>query len=323
MAYARTTPHALAPLRAGAPEVAVSLSPQQSVYFELDRLVHHPARGPYGVDLALTRLARTVLPRIGEEEHCFVPNSTVPIVSQVDVTVREQVERLHDLPAEQLLADIAVAQGCDHGIHPAWAQVAQAPRRWLRAYAAASWAAWRELEPAWVGARTRFAREAERIGVAVVRGQLDAVLNTLSPRLRYADGRFVLGRDTVIAVGGRRIVLVPSLIASEAVLVHGDEPDTLSIAYPLRNADRLRRTGARVTDRVAAVLGEPRAALLRALDRPMPMGAVADLLDLAPASVTRHCDLLERAGLIERERRGRAVVVARTDEGGELLDVLG
>jgi DNA-binding transcriptional ArsR family regulator len=70
-----------------------------------------------------------------------------------------------------------------------------------------------------------------------------------------------------------------------------------------------------------ALVGWPRAALLRALDRATTAGQLAAALHLAPSGLTHHLRVLEPAGLVARERRGQCVVVRRTARGTSLLSL--
>jgi DNA-binding MarR family transcriptional regulator len=70
-----------------------------------------------------------------------------------------------------------------------------------------------------------------------------------------------------------------------------------------------------------ALLGLPRAALLRALDRATTAGQLAAVLQLAPSGLTHHLRVLEPAGLVSRERRGQCVFVRRTARGTTLLSL--
>ena len=69
------------------------------------------------------------------------------------------------------------------------------------------------------------------------------------------------------------------------------------------------------------LLGMPRAALLRALDRPATAGELAARLRLVPSGITHHMQVLEPAGLVVRERRGQHVVVRRTARGARLVEL--
>ena len=70
------------------------------------------------------------------------------------------------------------------------------------------------------------------------------------------------------------------------------------------------------------VLGRHRADILRMTDRPCSMGEIATRLHYLPGTITYHCDLLVRANLAERIRRGRHSLLVRTDLGRRLVGVL-
>lgn len=51
------------------------------------------------------------------------------------------------------------------------------------------------------------------------------------------------------------------------------------------------------------------------------MGQLAAMAGTVPSAITYHCDRLEAAGLIRRERRGREVWILRTRRGHEIIDI--
>ncbi|GIH15275.1 MarR family transcriptional regulator [Rugosimonospora africana] len=306
------------------PDVSVVVSPLQSVYLLMRDAVSGQSRAlaPPVLDplrAALGRRARVLEPaRRGQLG--LVPSALVPIPPRRDVSVGEQVRRLRDYPPDDLVADIA-------GMGPAaggWRLVADRARRWLDGYAEATDAAWLLLGAWWTTVRPLVDRETERVGVAYVRGGLDTVFNTLSRRLSYVDGAFYVDgdRSDPIEPRGRRLVLVPSVVSADTLFIHHSEPDLLGVAYPVRGQAMAGPARAGGADRLGLVLGAARAALLRRLEVPMTMTALAAHLNVTPGAVTRHCDLLARAGLIGRERRGQAVLATRTDAGTALLEVL-
>ena len=114
------------------------------------------------------------------------------------------------------------------------------------------------------------------------------------------------------------VVLMP-LLAGERrqVLVRrGEVMET--IIYPLRSlpevAHREPPDGA-----LEALLGAPRAAILRALGCPISIGRLAETLRSVPSAATHHVSALEAAGLVTRDRTGRHVLVRRTERGEALL----
>jgi hypothetical protein len=60
----------------------------------------------------------------------------------------------------------------------------------------------------------------------------------------------------------------------------------------------------------------------RGIDLVDSMGQLAAALGCSPRVTSYHCDHLEAAGLILRERRGKSVWVSRTARGYELVDML-
>lgn len=311
-----------------ATEISVVFSAQQSVYLLMrDALT---ARGHGAVaaavrsvraSAALTDHAFALKPIWRGGTHGLIPSALVPIPPRCDVGVPTQVARLHDYASQDFVDDVGELGATTTAV---WQDAADNPKRWLASYADASMATWRRIEPWWRAARPLMDREVERIGVASVRGGLDAALNTLSPRLRFANDAFYLDGlcNRPITLGDRRLVLVPLIAAHDALFIHLSEPDLLGIAYPVRGLGTLDAPEPVATDQLSVVLGVARARVLRGLDVATTMGQIAAHIGLAPGSATRHCDQLERAGLIIRQRRGKAVQISRTDRGSELLDLL-
>ncbi len=309
-----------APLPADKLDLSISHSPQHTMYLRLSDAVASRRRDPRRrLIVASAEQAAALRPLQISRAHGYVPDAVVPIVDRTDITVGEQIAALHDYPEQTFTDDLEFI-----GTHnAAWATVADDPRRWLRAYAETIRMYWQRLEPRWRSAQHLIDREVERIGVASVRGGLDAALNTLSPRLRFTGDRFTFAGHCDISVRGRRVILVPSFIAPAATLIHENQPGVVSIAYSVpgqgAQSDRSAASG---DDRLAVVVGAPRAAILRGLRTPMTMGEMARHIDLTPAATTRHCDRLERAGLIVRERRGQSVRVSVSARGEALRDLL-
>jgi len=72
-------------------------------------------------------------------------------------------------------------------------------------------------------------------------------------------------------------------------------------------------------DPLVALLGAPRTLILRRLDRPMSSEDVAQGLAFRPGAASHHLSVLERAGLIDRNRQGQRVLIRRTARGARLL----
>ncbi|WP_155126468.1 ArsR/SmtB family transcription factor [[Actinomadura] parvosata] len=252
------------------------------------------------------------------------PDCLVPLTpARGDATVPEQLAALRDLPPGRLLADLEQAFGS--GPLPVqWRSAAERPAAWLHGYASAISEAWDTAAPLWDNARALLDREIRRVGVAAVRGGPEALLGTLSPRLTYGGDRLLVsGADAgTHDLGERPIVLVPMLAGKDALILSLDDREAVWIAYPVPGAATLwRRPAAPARDELSALMGQVRADLLCAVARPKTMSMLAADMQIAPSSITYHCDRLRAARLITRERRGREVWVGRTHRAEELLEL--
>ena len=209
----------------------------------------------------------------------------------------------------------------DITLTPAWDPVRRHPKRWLSAYVDAIVRAWKELEPLWKRSTTLLERDAERIDAALERGvPASQILVELLPRTALvAEVEPLRARIARRLNGASSLVLAPAVIETRAAVTYSAPARRLArLTFPLREA---RRTFDCTAPPAAleALVGVPRAALLRYLDHPRPAGELAAILYLTPAAITFHLRALEAAGLIVRERRGRRVIVHRSARGVDLL----
>jgi hypothetical protein len=247
----------------------------------------------------------------------LLPDCISPIPPDFDIPIAEEADRLRELPADVLSEEL---HGLFDGRLPAaWQGPGQRPRQWLHALADALLDAWAVMEPSWLGAQSLFDREARRVGTAAVRGGLDALLNTLHPRIHYADQTLTYRTPHTrrVDLGPRRLALLPMLAGPTASFACFDQPHVACVAYPLAGPGR-RPMG----DQLSVLLGAPRATTLRALDHPLTINQIAALVRCAPSTATYQCQQLETAGLVSRQRRGPFVLVSRTARGERLIDVM-
>jgi hypothetical protein len=205
-----------------------------------------------------------------------------------------------------------------------WATVLQAPARWLRAYVGALTRVSHAVAPLLCRAEPLVDREVERVGVALVRGHLVHVLEGLSPTSTVVDGRWLLRGGEVTV--DNQLTLVPMAVPPDATLVGRDGEHVSHLAYPLPGAGDVGDATGRddhPTLALDALLGPPRAAILRLLDDPLTAGDLARSLGLVPSAVSHHLNALERGGLVHRERAGRSVRVLRSARGSSLLHLYG
>ncbi|WP_431784882.1 hypothetical protein [Streptomyces chumphonensis] len=237
----------------------------------------------------------------------------------------EEFEAIRETPAEALAADLTA--DFPEGVPVRWQRVLDRPRRFVDDYVTLMTGLWQWYAPHWRGARELMDREVARIGTAAVSGSVAALLTTLSPRVSFADTALTLpdpcGRAA--SLRDRRVTLVPLLSGTTASVVSLDRADAIWVGYPLPGLREVWGTRPRAPlapDPLEAVLGTMRAHLLRHARHHPTMGRLSTLLVCAPSAVTHHCGLLERAGLVRRERHGQHVRVLLTARGRHLLALL-
>jgi DNA-binding transcriptional ArsR family regulator len=279
------------------------------------------------------RLVRSaVLPRdemvvrsLAPPGHSVVPDLVLPGDPTRDVDVPTQIEILRDLPVESLLLELE--EITDGRPPPHWQPAVDKPERWLRGYADILEQAWTALEPVWKRARPLLDREIERVAVSAARGSLDVVLNSLHAGCMFRDDALSFPdlEPGVFAIDSRPLVLKPMLSGPNALIARLDGPDVVWIGYPLPGVGALTASPPYSSrgrnDPLILMIGDVRAAILNNLDRPITMSRLAKLIQHAPNAVTYHCDRLETAGLIVRQRSGREIHVHRTDRATALVSL--
>jgi DNA-binding transcriptional ArsR family regulator len=236
---------------------------------------------------------------------CSLPHRTASGLVPLD----EDLERIASSPVEPFVAQLP--RGGD------WDPVARDPRRWLDHFTRAVRRASEGLRDHWREAGGLLEREAERIGVAAVRGSVPDLLATqLGPSTLRLEGPEPPGAELRPHLG-----MVPLLAGPGAAHVWIIDGDLTHLAYPLPDAWRLLDRPASEAAALDALVGVQRALILRMLDHPLTPGKIAEALMAVPSAASHHLAILERAGLVLRDRRGRQVLVRRTARGTQLVAI--
>jgi DNA-binding transcriptional ArsR family regulator len=122
-----------------------------------------------------------------------------------------------------------------------------------------------------------------------------------------------------VDLAGRGLMLVPSAFAWPDVKMLSAPPWQPALNYPARGVGSLWAPAGQDPAALADLLGDRRAAILRALEREASTTAVARRLHASPAGVSAHLSVLRRAGLLRARRHGREVLYKRTPAGDALL----
>ncbi len=234
----------------------------------------------------------------------------------------EELDRLAATDPDELGMTIERATDAGRPTAP-WLVVHRDPSAWLQDYLAAARLVWTEVEPLWMSASGWLDREVERLQVASERSAASEVVDRLGIPGRVEGGDLVLPSHTLdsgrLRVGAV-LQLVPVLAAPPAGGWGDDYADVvISVRYGVAPKMQHPSPDAAAPESLEALVGEPRAAILLALDTPKRPGELAEQLYYAPSGVTHHLDALDAAGLVTRTRQGRHFIVRRTARATALL----
>ncbi|GHF84662.1 DUF5937 family protein [Streptomyces filamentosus] len=183
-------------------------------------------------------------------------------------------------------------------------------------------AAWEALvAPEWPRLRALLEADVAYHSRRLAEGGLERLLGELHPSFSWDPATAVLavgayrGRH-VRALGGRGLVLMPSVFIWPEVVSGFEEPWQPTVVYPARGIGGLwSGPRERTPEALARLLGPVRADVLCALDEPMGTTALAHRLGRAPSSVSAHLAVLRDAGLLTSRRYGHQVLYERTPLG--------
>jgi DNA-binding transcriptional ArsR family regulator len=237
-------------------------------------------------------------------------------------TLDEALDRVGSTPGSALLealeSDPDVAAD-----DPLWKPVQQDPDRWLRAYVDAVHRGWQGVEPLWRRSTGLLDQEVSRINAAIDRGvPVTALVTDIGPRVSLVDAALRLPTTQEprrLTVPDAGVIFSPMIAGPGCGILSTPGDRLVRMVYAVPGAWRAFDGQAAPAASLDALVGVHRSRLLRRLDHPLTAGELSAALDLRPSGMTFHLRALEAAGLIVRERRGRNVVVHRTERGSVLL----
>jgi len=267
---------------------------------------------------------RAFRPFSGHDRECIVPQFVMPLPPEGAMGVGVVIEALRDLSTETIVDQ--VTEGFSQNVPEPWRVAVDRPKDWHRDFVRATMGASSAIRGVWELAHPTIEQEQRRLDIAQERGQLAALLNDLTPKMRYRDETLTFEEDWGLGdvpLAGRPLVLVP-IIAGPAMIFTNmaDGEPTVWIGYPVIDFDLTHAKRLAGETPLQTLLGLQRSLVLRYLHRPAGMAEIASLLRTTPANATFHCQQLEAANLVARRRVGRNVIVERTPLGAELLDLL-
>lgn len=153
----------------------------------------------------------------------------------------------------------------------------------------------------------------------------EGLFGDLHPSVTWKDGVLSCDKpfEADVEPGGRGLLLIPVAFSCPKCSVISDPPWQPTLVYTPRAIATLwdsdRPSGEGVLDEL---VGETRAAILRALEIPMTTTEVASRLGVTPGAVSQQLAVLRRAGVVDGHRSGRGVYSELTPLGESLVHLL-
>jgi DNA-binding transcriptional ArsR family regulator len=257
--------------------------------------------------------------------HCC-PDFMAPVPVDPLAEIEDEIERVRATDPDVMAADIA--ECWPDGPPPPWDRFATHPREMADRLANGLHAYWHAtLAGEWP--RLRAVLEGEVLGRArsLALSGPAAVLDELHPRVRWRAPvlEVLKGPEHPIDLHleGRPLVLIPLVYEGSILVGSPHDGNAIALGYQARGAAGLHEAAGEVPDeRLELLLGQGRAAVLRALALPATTTELAARLHYAPSTVSAHLDVLVRAGLVERHRVRRRVFYGLNDTGTSLLALM-
>jgi len=253
-----------------------------------------------------------------------VPDFLTPPPSVARPRLRDQLAEIRSTPVAQVAHELRHCRETsgDSRYHSVLDSFLADPAGARDLLAARIHEAWTELvAPFWVRIRTLLDRDIEQRSRVLARHGLRRTLDELHPRIRWTRrGLSCADRSgRTVEVDERGLLLMPSAYLWPKVAAVVDEPWLPTIVYPARGVAELWEAPTAPPEALERLLGRTRALVLASLDRGLSTTALAGLIELSPAGISRHLLALRDAGLVSAARHGHEVRYSRTALGSALL----
>jgi DNA-binding transcriptional ArsR family regulator len=185
------------------------------------------------------------------------------------------------------------------------------------------------IAPYWSSIRASLEDEVLFRGRTLAVAGPEAMLAELGGRVSWSPPHMTAPyhRDLTRALGSSKLLLVPSVFA-RGVRMFAERDTVIAMSYEARTASfaaglSQHRSSQPQADRLAILLGDGRARVLRSLERPKTTTEVAKSLGLAKSTVSQHLAVLTSAGAVWHQRIGGRVLYQLDHAGFALLEQLG
>lgn len=178
------------------------------------------------------------------------------------------------------------------------------------------------LAPSWPSIRSALDHELTQRARRVLTGGYPAALVGLGGQAVWKPPVLLApAASPVEVICSGTFCLVPmAFAAGRSILVAGEQEHALSYQAPVTGLPRADEPPQPTTEeRLALLVGDGRARVIRALESPATTTTVAESLGLAKSTVSQHLGALHAAGVVRRQRSGNHVIYELDHAGFELL----
>jgi DNA-binding transcriptional ArsR family regulator len=254
----------------------------------------------------------------------FTPDFLLPAPSGPLGSIEEDLATLRATPEREIVADMRLfatqhARGPE--IAAPWLADPRGEAARLADVLEAYWT--RALAPVWPRIRALLEADIAYRARRLAAGGPAQLYADLAPGVTWSEPALldvvVPLHDATHDLGGRALVLMPSVFSSTRPAVVDRDPWQPTVVYPARGLATLWQDTTPAPEGLARLLGGTRAAVLADLGAARSTTEIAERLSLSPATASHHVTALRDAGLIAGRREGRAVLYSRTALGDQLV----
>ena len=292
---------------------------------------------PAAVNMPWVRWARAKLgrrslrlprawPLIVNGLHCY-PEFLNPAPAVREPELGDELARVRSTPAEAVRASLVRVFG-DHPWPDSATELLQRPTESL-AEIAAELAECHErlVMPHWERIRPVLEADIAYRSQLLAGGGARSLFSDLHPDLRWSPGTLTINETdedpsvSRIMLGPDGVVLMPSVFNWPLVSYSKATSSQTTLLYPARGTATVWEDSVTAASgAVEELLGPARARLLGALRSPATTSALALRFGVTPSAISQHLAVLNRSGLVERQRSGRRVLYQASELGLALLD---
>jgi DNA-binding transcriptional ArsR family regulator len=292
---------------------------------------------PAAVNMPWVRWARAKLgrrslrlprawPLIVNGLNCY-PEFLNPAPAVREPELGDELARVRSTPAEAVRASLVRVFG-DHPWPDSATELLQRPTESL-AEIAAELAECHErlVMPHWERIRPVLDADIVYRAGLLADGGARSLFSDLHPDLRWSPGTLTINETdedpsvSRIMLGPDGVVLMPSVFNWPLVSYSKATSSQTTLLYPARGTATVWEDSVTAASgAVEELLGPARARLLGALRSPATTSALALRFGVTPSAISQHLAVLNRSGLVERQRSGRRVLYQASELGLALLD---